>query len=68
MTHIEFVLLISFIFDMLTVLSKTGQLCGEHRQEQQHHQGGAGRLRHRLIQPQQSSIRGRRIGQGDRTS
>lgn len=46
----------------------TGQLCRKHSQEQQHHQRGARRLRHRLVQPQQSSVRVWLAGQGDCTS
>lgn len=46
-------------------LSSPGQLCREHSQKGQHQQGGAGRLRHWLLQPQPSSSQGRSSGQRD---
>lgn len=52
---------------LVTFIDPSGELRGKHGQEQPHQQRGAGRLRHQLVQPQQSGVRGRRVGQGDRS-
>lgn len=62
---VSFSAFLATLWFALGFLLLTGKLCREYSQDLQHHKRRAGRLRHRLIQPQQSGIRVGCFGQRD---